>query len=746
MAQQNELKRHIGFWGAIGIGVGAIVGGGILALAGVAFAASGPSAIIAFTLNGIIAFITAKSFADMSAAFPESGGAYTFTKKVLSVRAAFAVGWILWFASIMAGVLYAMGFASYGISAIESICRAILGYAPAWLNSRPVIILLSIGAISFYTILLLKKSGGGEQWESVGKVILFFVLILAGFWVLSGQRNQGTSLKLTPFFGGGLFGILQTMGFTFITLQGFDLIPAVASEIKNPQRNIPLAIFVSLSMALAIYLPFLFIISTAGVPAGQSIISLARANPETLVAISVSNFLGPIGYWIVIIAAILSMLSALYANMLAASRIALAMSADRTLPRFLGIINKSTGTPQRALCTTSGILIFSILAIPNLAAAGAAASLVFLISFTLTHITTLLAKIRGGLNNKGSMEIIKGVRLPVLPLLGAICCGSLALFQGISVPSAGKVVSIWLALGFIIYFSILSSQAQIVDARWEAKDPTLIRLRGRSPLVLVPLANPAHAKAMVEVANALSPPEIGRALLLSIVAGEVKWSKEAVPPQLNASQDALREALIASYTSALAPEALITVATKPWPEILRVASLHRCESLLIGLGETAKEKIDPEIEKLIVDIDSDIVFLKAAPDWQLSNTKRILVPVGGKSDHDELRARLLNSLCRGMERAVTFLRVVPADTTTKELKLIQQRLTRLAEDEIPINSRIEVVRNDNIIDAVKSLAQESDLLILGIQRFGPKKKVFGDVALKITQSIRCATILISRKG
>ncbi len=86
------------------MGVGAIVGGGILVLGGVALAESGPGAIAAFAINGLVAGLTALSFAEMSSAFPESGGAYTFAKKVLSVRLAFAVGWVLWFASIVAAV------------------------------------------------------------------------------------------------------------------------------------------------------------------------------------------------------------------------------------------------------------------------------------------------------------------------------------------------------------------------------------------------------------------------------------------------------------------------------------------------------------------------------------------------------------------------------------------------------------------------------------------------------------------
>lgn len=110
-----ESNRKLGLFRATLVGVGAIVGGGVLALAGTAFASAGLAAILAFVLNGVIAFATARSFAVMTRAYPQSGGSYVFAKMILSVRAAFAVGWMVWFAGIVAGVLYALGFAVYAL-------------------------------------------------------------------------------------------------------------------------------------------------------------------------------------------------------------------------------------------------------------------------------------------------------------------------------------------------------------------------------------------------------------------------------------------------------------------------------------------------------------------------------------------------------------------------------------------------------------------------------------------------------
>ncbi len=110
----SGVERHLGFWGATALGVGAIVGGGILALAGPAFAVAGPSAMLALAVNGVISILTALSFAEVSSKFPQSGGTYAFAKKVLSIEAAFTVGWVVWFASIAAAVLYALGCAEFG--------------------------------------------------------------------------------------------------------------------------------------------------------------------------------------------------------------------------------------------------------------------------------------------------------------------------------------------------------------------------------------------------------------------------------------------------------------------------------------------------------------------------------------------------------------------------------------------------------------------------------------------------------
>ena len=736
------MRRSIGLLGATGVGIGAIVGGGILALAGVAFAATGPGAILAFALNGVIAVLTALSFAEMSTAFPESGGTYTFAKKVLSVQAAFTVGWIVWFASIVAGVLYAMGFASYAVIALGSVWSATAGTPPQWLAQRSVVVGLAIAATAFYTASLTRSGGGGGQWTTVGKVIVFAVLIAGGLWALGGLPSGGVRAGLTPFFPSGAGGMFRAMGYTFIALQGFDLIAAVAGEIRDPGRTIPRAMLLSLAAALAIYLPLLLVVAVFGSQPGHSIAAIGAEQPEAVVALAARKFLGPLGFWLVVVAAVLSMLSALQANLFAASRVAFAMARDRTLPHALGEIDEKRSTPVAAVIASALTVVVILLVIPDVAAAGAAASLIFLVSFAMAHWTSILARRRGG----GRPGSLRTPWFPLIPAIGGVACLGLAIFQGISVPSAGLVASVWVGLGAILFLWLLAPRARIVDAAAEGMDPHLIRLRGRNPLVLAPIANPASAEAMVAVANAICPPAVGRVVLLSVVPAPDTWQPGETPHQLSDAQAVLGQALTASFAAGLAPEALTTVAPQAWTEISRVARLHRCESLLLGLSSMTDGTVNQGLETLMSGVDCDVVVLRAPQGWHPSQASKILVPMAGRGDHDMLRARLLGSLCRTGEHEVTFVRVLADNASAAAFEEARRALARIAGDEAPGLSRIEIVRSAAVAAEITRRAAESDLVILGLQRFHRRRKVFGDTALRIARETQCAIIMISRRG
>ena len=728
----GTVDRHIGLTGATMLGVGAIVGGGILALAGVAFATAGPAAILAFALNGGIALLTAHSFAGLARRFPESGGVYTYSKKVLSIEVAFGVGWVVWFASIVAGVLYALGFAAF---AAEGLGRGLplLGIPAGWSRSGSARVIIALLAVALYAGTLIRRAGGGKDAATVGKVVVFLILIAGGgvAWLRGDPAELSGSLS--PFSPAGSLGILQAMGYTFIALQGFDLIAAVGGEVRDPSRTIPKAMYLSLGIALAIYIPLLFMLQTVGAEPGIGIATTAAANPEGFVAEAAERYLGEPGYWLVIGAGVLSMLSALRANIVGASRVAFAMARDRTLPRRVAEVHASTGTPAIAIGLTAVMVAGIAVAVADVAAAGAASSLIFLLAFAIVHWAAILA-------NQRSREPD-----PIaLPMLGAALCIGLAGFQAIAVPEAGGVIGWWLLIGGILYLTIFAPGARLADASAQASDPDLARLRGRSPLVLVPIANPDSAASLVDVAATLRTPGTGRVLLLSVIPPELRERSEA-GRFISGAPEVLGESLERSFRRGLVAESLFTIADDPWREIARVAQAHDCETVLLGLGELQGDSVARRIETLLDQLDADTVVLRAPRRWSLEQVSRVLVPIGGGRDQSHLRARLLSSLARTGERAITFYHTLPASSSDEAHSRAERDLRKLARDEAAGPHEVVVEKSDDPLAAIIARASSSDLVVLGTRRRSRSRPEIGPLPIAIARDCDTPIVLINRR-
>lgn len=735
-ATGQRRNRHLGLFDATGIGIGAIVGGGILALAGTAFVATGPGAWFAFLLNGIIAMITALSFAELSTAFPMSGGTYLFAKRVLSVGAAFSVGWVVWFASIVAAALYVIGFTTFLLNGSASLW----GSAPAWLCNASSITLFSLIFTIFCTFLLGRSAKAGGNWVNVLKVLVFTILIAGGIWAWWRDRPPAME-RLTPVLPFGLGGLVQAMGYTFIALQGFDLIAAVAGEVREPRRVIPRAMLLSLVISLGTYIPLMILICVVGLPAGATIADLASQAPDTVVAKAAEVFLGQKGFWLVIIVGLLAMLSALLANLFAASRIAEAMAQDRTLPSALERINSRHGTPQTALWCTGILTCIVVVIVSDVGRAGAAASLIFLVTFALANLTCIMARKR-----KPDHQGFRTPAWPVLPAVGLVACAGLAIFQGVVVPAAGLITGLWFVAGFFCYLWLFGRRAKVYDAASESIDPDLLELRGRSPLVLVPIANPANAGKMALLAACITPPRVGRVLLLSVKP--LRAEQERDNDDLIATAEVLRESIGAAIRERVRVEGLVTVSADPWTEIVRVARVHRCASVLLGMANLTDTSLRGRLEGLVSKLPGNVVIFRAPQDWHPRSVHNVLVPIGGRVVHNALRARLLNGLRSRIdgELMVRYLLVLPMSTSEKERQRAEQLWSHLVTDETSTKSHVNAVLNDDIAAAISEAASAADLVVFGLNTPDPTRRVFGSLTTQLIQNIKCAVMVIGQRG
>ncbi|MBU0617014.1 MAG: APC family permease, partial [Planctomycetes bacterium] len=245
-----QLARNLSLFDITMVGVGAMIGAGIFVLTGIAAGPAGPALILAFALNGIVTFITAMVYAELGSAIPEAGGGYLWIKQGLPAWNGFLAGWMSWFAHAVAGSLYALGFGAYSAAVLHG-----FGLVPAAIpeahlaKALAVIVALVFIGINFK---------GVSETGKVGNVITLAKILILAIFVVSGMaaimRHPSYMAKFTPFATGGITGVLTAMGLTFIAFEGYEIIVQAGEEVKNPKRNIPRAIFLSLAIVVPIYM------------------------------------------------------------------------------------------------------------------------------------------------------------------------------------------------------------------------------------------------------------------------------------------------------------------------------------------------------------------------------------------------------------------------------------------------------------------------------------------------------------
>jgi amino acid transporter len=437
--QTREPQRSLGLLDATMVGMGAMIGAGIFVLTGLAAQISGPAAILVFALNGVVTSFTALSYAELAAAIPESGGGYAFVKEVFSESVSFLMGWMLWFAYMIAGALYAIGFGAnfveflevFGVhvpDAVEVVGVAVPVGASA-LGLLVVVVLVGLNAAST------SASGGAETVVTIVKIIV--LLVFAGFGAFAASVGN-----FDPFFTQSAISVLPAMALTFIAFEGYDLIATVTEEVKNPKETIPKAIFYSLAATIAIYLLVVFVaIGTRGAASLEGEAAIAVAAEGFMPAIPV---VGLGGASIIAFGAVFSTVSALNAVVLASSRVAFAMGRQDQLPGGVGRIHPRFGTPLRAVLVSAVVMVLGVTFLSGGGQAGRLSSLFFLLSFVVVNGSAIkLRRERPDMTRPYEMPFY-----PVPPVLGIV----LNLLLGVFIdPFIWAVGVAWLALGGLVY-------------------------------------------------------------------------------------------------------------------------------------------------------------------------------------------------------------------------------------------------------------------------------------------------------
>ena len=252
------LRRDLGLFDVTMIGVGAMIGTSIFVLIGVVTNEVGSAALLVFALNGFVAMFTAGTYAELGSTFPEAGGGYLWAKKALRNPAAFMSGWMSWFGHTVACSYYALGM-GYAMFALVSVLEIdVFGLGEAAI----IKLFASLAILFFVGVNYLGVGATGKAGDTVTIVQVLILAFFVSFAVLYALDQRGIDFlesfsDVLP--GDGEFPtIFMVMGFTFIAFEGYEIIVQCGEEVKDPKKNIPRAIFISVGVAALLYVAVSF--------------------------------------------------------------------------------------------------------------------------------------------------------------------------------------------------------------------------------------------------------------------------------------------------------------------------------------------------------------------------------------------------------------------------------------------------------------------------------------------------------
>ena len=409
---ETDLSRELGLLSALTIGVGVMICAGIFVLPAPAAEMAGPAAAAAFVLAGGIGAFTALSISELSTAMPRAGGAYYYVNDALGPLFGSVAGWGNWFGLAAAVAFYLIGFGSYAAMLVPIPALEIGAYG----LSAPQVAALLTGMF----FIGLNYVGTEETGNVQIVIVVVLVTVLGGFTVFGTGHIDPSNLRpFAPAETGGWMSIFPTAGLVFVSYLGFGEIATAAEEIKDPGRNLPIAVIGSLLFAILLYALFMLVLlgtvpyeEVAGF-GGVAVLEVAE------------RLLGETGSAVVAFAGLLAMASSANASILASSRINFAMSRDRIVPDSLQMVHPRFKAPYRSVLLTGGLVVVFIL-IGDIEVLAKAGSVLHLIVYGLVNLALLVYR---EVSVEGYDPEFKIPLYPYVPVLDAIFSFGLIAFM-----------------------------------------------------------------------------------------------------------------------------------------------------------------------------------------------------------------------------------------------------------------------------------------------------------------------------
>lgn len=454
-----NLRRALGALHLTTLGIGAIVGAGIFVITGWAAARyAGPAVPLSFALAGIACALAGLCYAEMAAAVPVAGSAYTYARATMGELMGWIIGWDLVLEYGVSSATVGVGWSGYftsllagqGLTLPQRFTSAplewcevgVAGCSQSGLHATGAILNVpAVAVVLFATAVLVI---GVRQSALVNNLLVALKLgILLLFIVFGALHVQADHWR--PFivpnageFGRfGWSGVLRGAGLIFFAFIGFDAVSTAAQEARNPQRDLPIGILVSLAVCTVLYM-IVSAILTGLVPYTE--LDVTHPVGFAVEAVPALRWMAPF----VDLGAVLGLGSVVLVMLLGQSRVFYAMSRDRLLPAWIGRIHPRLQTPYLAQIAV-GVFAGALAGIFPLQVLGELVNIGTLLAFVLVCLGIVLLR-------RARPELPRPFRtpwVPVVPLLGAASC--LGLMATLPLDTWLRLF-VWMAVGLAIYF------------------------------------------------------------------------------------------------------------------------------------------------------------------------------------------------------------------------------------------------------------------------------------------------------
>lgn len=388
MSKSNSNK--VGYWEVTAIGIGGMVGGGIFAVLGLSVELTRGAAPMAFLLAGIVALVTAYSYARLSVTYPSEGGTVTFLDRAFGPGLLTgSVNVLLWMSYIVMLSLYAYAFGSYGAAMLPASSTVFWKHV---LTSGCIISITGLNLLSARLI------GEAEDWIVLVKLVILVLFIGAGIWGVDGAR-------LAPSAWPSPLHVVAGGMIIFLAYEGFELIANSAQDVRTPEKTLPRAFYTAVGFVIILYV-LISVVTVGTLPVAR-----ITGSKDYALAEAARPFLGQSGFVLIAVAATLSTASAINATLYGTARLSYIIARDGELPAVLE--KKIWNKPMEGLLITSGItlLMANLVDLASISTMGSAG---FLLIFAAVN----------GANLKLALETRSNRWLSLLGV--CLCLGALA--------------------------------------------------------------------------------------------------------------------------------------------------------------------------------------------------------------------------------------------------------------------------------------------------------------------------------